>query len=70
MGIIRDISFENEDVLVAFMHPKSLCKNFYWPIRDDTCWLPVQHIIAPTIRKTGRVYQLSPPESHLVDSNF
>ena len=74
VGSIRDISFENEDVLVAFMHPKSPCKNLYWPIRDDTCWVPVQHIIAPInppmMSKTGRVYQLSPSERHLVDSNF
>ena len=47
VGSIRDISFENEDVLVAFMHPISPCKNLYWPIRDDTCCVPVQHIIAP-----------------------
>ena len=74
VGSIRDISFENEEVLVGFMHPKSPCKNFYWPIRDDTCWIPVQHIIAPintpTISETGREYQLSLSERHLVDSNF
>ena len=29
VGSIRDVSFENEDVLVAFMHPKSPCKNLY-----------------------------------------
>ena len=65
---IRDISFETQDVLVTFMHPKSPCKNFYWPIRDDTSWVPVQYIIAPinppTMSKTGRVYQLFLSERH------
>ena len=37
VGSIRDISFENEDALVALMHPKSPCENLYWLIKVDTC---------------------------------
>ena len=42
---VQELSFENEDVLVSFMHPKVPSVNFYWPIREDVCWVPTQHIL-------------------------
>ena len=68
VGNIKEISFENEDVLVSFMHPKVPSRNFHWPTREDLCWVPTQHITTsinpPSISKTGRVYQLTPSDEH------
>ena len=45
IGNVKEISFENDDVLVSFMHPKVPSKNFHWPNREDVCWVPTQHIL-------------------------
>ena len=62
IGNVKEISFENDDVLVSFMHPKVPSKNFHWPSREDVCWVPTQHILTTihplNMSKTGRVYQL------------
>ena len=59
IGNIKELSFEYEDALVSFMHPKVPSRNFHWPIREDVCWIPTQQIhttINPlNISKTGRV---------------
>ena len=62
-GNIKELSFENGDALISFMHPKITSKKFHWPVREDLCWVPVQHIITaidpPLISKTGRVHKLT-----------
>ena len=37
IGLAQDLSAENNDVSVKFMHPKGPSKAFFWPKRDDTC---------------------------------
>ena len=45
IGNIKELSFENVDALVSFMHPKVLSNNFHWPVREDLCWVPAQNTI-------------------------
>ena len=37
IGNVKELSFENEDALVSFMHQKVPSINFHWPIREDVC---------------------------------
>ena len=42
--INMEVSTENLDVKVKFMHLKLPAPSFIWPIRDDLCWVPDVHI--------------------------
>ena len=45
VGIIMEVSTENLDVKVKFMHPKlPASSSFKWPARDNLCWVPNVHI--------------------------
>ena len=33
---------ENGDVNVKFLHPKGPALKFFWPCRDDICWIPIE----------------------------
>lgn len=62
VGNIVERSEINQDVLVNCM--KRAGKSFSWPRREDTCWIPFQHVLctveAPTLKSHGaRNYQLS-----------
>ena len=42
------------------MHPKGPAKAFFWPDREDICWVSVEHILAvlqaPQVSRSGRSY--------------
>lgn len=61
-GIITNVSKEDGDVTVKFLHPAGPSSSFYWPKRDDICDVPIPHILAvvePPHTSTGRTYQFS-----------
>lgn len=68
-----DVSLEEHDALINFMHPHGPARSFFWPSRKDSCWIPEQHIFlslpAPTTA-LGREYNF--PESAIrnVDEKF
>ena len=37
VGLVQDLSFEQNEVNVKFMHPKGPAKAFFWPDREDNC---------------------------------
>ena len=39
-----EVSNENLDVKVKFMHPKLPTPSLKWPSCDDLCWVPTVHI--------------------------
>jgi len=39
------VSKENNDVMMRFMHPKNLNNHYFWPSKDDECWIPVEDIL-------------------------
>ena len=56
VGLVRDLSFEHNDVNVKFMHPKGPANAFFWPDREDNCWVLVDHLIgvvqAPQVNRS------------------
>ena len=46
VGNVCEISEEQEDFLIDFIHPHGMAQSLYWPCSMDTCWVPEQHIIA------------------------
>ena len=44
-GVANFVSIENKDVNVKFMHPKRPPMNFFWPTKDDTCWVSISNIL-------------------------
>ena len=62
-GVVNYISHEHLDVKFKFMHPIGPSKQFFWPNRDDICWVPLQDIVckvdAPASGSTGRFYKFT-----------
>ena len=63
VGVVSQMDTETADVLVKFMHPPGPRPSFYWPEREDVCWVPQCDIIrvleTPTTSSSGRSYKLS-----------
>ena len=59
-GIILDISIDNGDVYVKFMHPKGPSMLFKWPLKEDECWVALNNVIKI----------LKPPKSNQSGRNF
>ncbi|KAG1692606.1 Methylcrotonoyl-CoA carboxylase beta chain, mitochondrial [Nymphon striatum] len=61
VGIVDEIEAEKKDFKIKFMHPHGPSKRFSWPERDDSCWVPINNMIAvigvPTTR-SGRIYEI------------
>ena len=58
------IDSDNKDVQVWFIHPHYPSSSYKWPVRDDECWVPENHVIATTETPslstvTGCQYKLS-----------
>ena len=61
VGLIRDASEEEGDVLISFMHPHGPAASFHWPRREDMCHVPLQCILRIVITPTapnGRQYYI------------
>ena len=43
--LVTDVSEEQQDVEVSFMHPHGPSRNFRWPTRADICWVAVNEIL-------------------------
>ena len=37
IGNIKELSYEDGDALLSFMHPKVPSKYFHWPVRENLC---------------------------------
>ena len=59
-GIVNYVSVEHLDVNVKFLHPKGPATKFFWPSRDDVCWIPINYVICqvepPSAGSTARFY--------------
>ena len=57
-GINEEVSFEENDVLVKFLHPIDPSVYLHWPAIDVKCWVLVNHVLKllsiPTVN-TSRV---------------
>ena len=61
--LILERNVEERDVQVKFLHPKGPSSYFYWPQRDDVCFVPENCILKiieePIATGTGRKYLVS-----------
>ena len=39
IGIVKQKSDEHDDNLVSFMTPSGEAKQYYWPAKEDSCWI-------------------------------
>ena len=61
IGIIIDIDEEAGDLKIKFLHPHGPNKNFYWPSKDDICYVPFTKILcllSPPSTSSGRMYKI------------
>ena len=45
VGLIGEISDEYGDYKVKFMHPNGPTRQYYWPEKEDTCWVAVEDML-------------------------
>ena len=45
LGIANFVSMENQDLNIKFLHPKGFTVQFFWPSRDEICWIPISNVI-------------------------
>ena len=53
LSIANFVSMENQDLNIKFLHPKGPAVQFFWPSRDEICWIPISNVIC----------KVQPPES-------
>ena len=61
IGIIIDIDEEAEDLKIKFLHPHGPNKNFYWPSKDDICYVPFTKmlcLLSPPSTSSCRMYKI------------
>lgn len=64
VGMIKEKSNDFDDYLVTFMTPSGLSKQYFWPAKQDTCWIEKANIVctlqSPDITSTStRGYSFS-----------
>ena len=45
VGMVKYKSDDFDDYLVTFMTPSGLCKQYFWPAKQDTCWIEKANIV-------------------------
>ena len=74
IGMVLDLSVENKDIQVKFMHQRGPATTFFWPQKEDICWVPTAHILCllvpPTSNSTGRQYQFTTEEIKDIVTRF
>jgi len=61
VGNIQNITEEENDIQVTFMHPHGPAKSFKWPSKPDVCWVPLEGILSvlrPPVTSNGRQYYI------------
>ena len=70
-----EVSTENFDVKVKFMHPKIPTPSIKWSSCDDLCWVPNVHvcliIFPPELSsQTGRMYYFNTSECEKIEKTI
>ena len=62
VGVVQMLDGDSDDVFVKFMAPHGPSVSFYWPSREDICWVLKCDILAilstPSTSSSGRNYKL------------
>ena len=71
--MVMAVNEEEQDVKIKFLHPHGPARSFFWPAREDICFVPFTHILT-TIdmpgTATGRQYRISERDSQKINSVF
>jgi hypothetical protein len=64
VGMVKDKSDDFDDYLVTFMTPSGLSLQYFWPVKQDICWIEKANIVctlqSPDITSTStRGYSFS-----------
>ena len=59
-GINKEVSVEENDILVEFLHPIDPSVHLHLPSIDGECWVPVNHVLQllliPSVNTSGHPY--------------
>ena len=73
IGLVEEINIENKDFQVRFMHPCYPSRSYYWPSRNDVCWVPSTNLLlminVPTTL-TRRQYNISEIEHQTIEDSW
>lgn len=70
-GLVLDKDELECDIQVKFLHPHGPAKSFFWPSREDICWIPMCNIMSrvnpPVTKGSGRMYYFPEDEIQSTD---
>ena len=67
------VNDEEHDAEVKFMQPHGPARPFFWPSREDLCYVPYNHIllsIGMPSTSSGRQYRISDKDFSKIQSVF
>ena len=73
IGMVMSVNDEEHDAEVKFMHPHGPARSFFWPSREDLCYVPYNHIllsIGMPSTSSGRQYRISDKDFSKIQSVF
>ena len=73
MGVVECV--EEGDIKVNFLHPHGPSQSFFWPSRQDSCWVPFTNVISKlsppdVLTSTGKRYQFITGETNDIQQIF
>ena len=65
VGMVLEADWASNDIKITFMHPHGPSDSFFWPNKDDVCWMPPSSVILklnPPSTSNGRSYKTDTEE--------
>jgi len=69
--MVMSVNDEEHDAEVKFMYPHGPARSFFWPSREDLCYVPCTHIllsIGMPSASSGRQYRISEKDLKKIQS--
>ena len=73
IGLVQQVDQEEEDVKICFIHPPGPAASFIWPIRNDSCLIPITDVILKVDTPntiTGQTYTIKNDEMKKINEAF
>ena len=73
-ALVKNVCHEEEDAELIFLHPPGPAVSFFWPQREDCCFLPLDNILCivsvPETSSSGRTYYFAQNDVKLTELHF